>query len=371
MKTQLLILCSFMLFCANMSAQNKDKVSRYEVFIYCNAEQDVSIDNDRGRGNLLGAVLSGVQTISGGYVNSVLDYSVNTIASLLTKNANNKLKWEEIVKAENVYQDTLTTVEPINDFYEEPSKAGPMDPADMKFNGIGCLRTIDGDTVFYISCHINKSRINRINNHSKFELSLDTLVIAPFQCNLPNSSYDTTGLSFERQQNLQFFIEMRLISSWMTAQPMLQKDQTLGCFTISIPINQTDSLDSQKKLRYVRKEGVPEKYRVDGESFVVPRSYMGYRDKDNDYNYEDIWGTGEYKIELLLKESCDISKNFRDNWKSDWKRRQKAAKNKNFIQSLLKEVTTQKWDTIGKQWIITTLKGPADMIKTELGYQPQ
>lgn len=57
----------------------------------------------------------------------------------------------------------------------------------MKFDGIGCLRKEGNDTVFYISCHIDRNKINRIINHSKFELALDTLIICPTRSNLPNS----------------------------------------------------------------------------------------------------------------------------------------------------------------------------------------
>ena len=114
MKTPILILCLLFAFYMNLNAQKKGEVSRYEVFIYCNAEET-------DRGTYMGAALTGVQEIAGGYVTSVIDLGMNAIVSLLTKNTENKLKWEKIVKTENVYQDTLTTVEPINDFYKETS----------------------------------------------------------------------------------------------------------------------------------------------------------------------------------------------------------------------------------------------------------
>ena len=56
---------------------------------------------------------------------------------------------------------------------------GALDPAGMKFDGIGCLKKEGEDTVFFISCHIDRSKLYRIINHSKFELVLDTLIISP------------------------------------------------------------------------------------------------------------------------------------------------------------------------------------------------
>lgn len=373
MKALLLTGCLFVFgFCIELNAQIKDKVSRYELFIYTGDKIDELVqneyrkeqgDNARGYlGNLGKAFLNAGKGVAGGYVTSIIDIGVNTIAGLITQNANDKIKWEAIVKAENMYQETLTTIEPINNFYSDPSFDGPMDPAGINFNGIGCLRTVNGDTVFYVSCHIDRSKINRIINHSKFELSLDTLIIDPFQCNLPNSAFNTE-FSFDRQNNLQFTIEMRLISSWINELTELQKNQELGSFTINISVAQTD-LDAKGKLRYVKTADTPPLYKITGDSFIIPRSYMGYRDETN--NHKNSWGTGDYKIEILLKETCTITETYRKNWKSDWKQRQNAVNDENFFQRSWKTVTSQRWDEIAKRWVITTLKAPADIITTDL-----
>jgi hypothetical protein len=237
-----------------------------------------------------------------------------------------------------------------------------MDPVGMNFDGIGCLRTVDGDTAFFVSCHIDPAKISRIINHSKFELSLDTLIIDPYHCNLPNSNFDAE-FSFERRQNFQIAIEIRIISSWMNELTQLQKNQELGSFVISVPVTQSD-LDGKGKLRYVKTGDDPGKYRISGESFIVPRSFMGFRDEKN--NYKNSWGTGDYKIELSLKETCSIADAYRREWKKDWKRRQDAENDENFVQRSWKMISSQRWDNIGKQWVVTTLKAPADMITTDL-----
>jgi hypothetical protein len=339
--------------------------------IYTNDRIDVLIQNEyrkqggntRGYLNDLGKVfLNAGKGAAGGYVSSVIDVGVGAVAALLTRSANDKIRWEEVVKAENLYQETLTTVDPINNFYSYPSFDGPMDPAGMNFDGIGCLRTVDGDTVFFVSCRIDPAKINRIINHSKFELTLDTLIIDPRHCNLPNSNFDTE-FSFERRQNLQITVEIRIISSWINELTQLQKNQELGSFVISVPVNRSD-LDGNGKLRYARTGDKPAKYRIAGESFIVPRSYMGFRDEEN--SYKNSWGTGDYKIELSLKETCSITDAYRRDWKNDWKRRQDAENDENFVQRSWKMISSQRWDAIGKQWIITTVKAPADMVTADL-----
>jgi hypothetical protein len=354
-------------------SQNRQgvKVSRYETVIYTSDYIDALIQNEYKKQresnrsywtDLGNAFLNAGKGVAGGYVASLIDVGVNTAASLITQNANNKVKWEDAVKAENTYQETLTTVEPIHNFYSYPSFDSPMDPTGMNFNGIGCLRTIEGDTVFYLSCHIDPAKIGRIINHSKFELSLDTLIIDPYHCNLPHSNFDAE-FSFERRQDLQITVEIRLVSSWMNELTQLQKNQELGTFVISVPVSQSD-LDDSGKLRYVRVGDGPAKYGIAGESFIVPRSYMGYRDEKN--NYKNSWGTGDYKIELSLKETCNITNAYRKDWKSDWKRRQDAANDENFMQRSWKMISSQHWDALSQQWVITTLKAPADMITGDL-----
>ena len=155
------------------------------------------------------------------------DLGVNAIGSLITRNERLKKEWEETVKAENVFQTQISTVSEINDFYSDTSFDGAMDPKGMRFDGIGCMRKKGNDTVFYISCHIDRTKIDRIINHSKFELVLDTLIISPEHSNLPNT---TLGIpfSFEERKNFTLSMKIKIISSWMNEIVQLQKNQNLA-----------------------------------------------------------------------------------------------------------------------------------------------
>lgn len=342
---------------------------QYQTFIYTNDNlaEEISKQSEeqytRGYiGDLFDASLEAVSGIASGYVTSFIDLGVNTIASLVTRNSRLRKEWEDVVKAENIFETTISTVSEINDFYKEKSFEGAMDPKGMRFDGIGCLRMVDNDTVFYISCHIDRSKINRIINHSKFELVLDSLIISPTHSNLPNTPLNIP-FSFEERKNFNLSINIRVTSSWMNEIVQLQKDQLLGEFCINIPVDQKD-LNDEGFLRYYRKSGEPSKYKVLGESFIVPRSYMGYRDK-NDI-YKNIWGTGEYKLSIDLKETCDITEQYRENWKEDRKRRKKMQDNKNILAVSWQMVSNQHWDGLLQSWVITTLKAPAGIITKDI-----
>lgn len=320
---------------------------------------------------LFNASKESVKGIASGYVTSFIDLGVNAIASLVTRNSRLKQEWEDMVQAENVYKTTLGTVSEVNDFYDNISFDGAMDPAGMRFDGIGCLRKEGQDTVFYISCHIDRSKIDRIINHSKFELALDTLIISPMHSNLPNSPLDLP-FSFAERQNFTLSMDMTLTSSWMNEIVMLQKDQVLGEFNITIPVDPS-MLDNDGFLRYVRKKNEAPAYKVVGESFIIPRSYMGYRGKDG--RYKNSWGTGEYKLSIVLKETCEVTDAYRENWKKDRKRRKKMQPKEDFMDATWQMISNQRWDELSQSWIITTLQAPAKIITKDvidkLGLEPE
>lgn len=347
----------------------KAQHTEYQTFIYTSDDLSKEIalqcEDQRTRGylgELFNAGKESVKGITSGYITSAIDLSVNAIASLITRNSRLKQEWEKMVLAENVYETRISTVSELNDFYKEKSFESAMDPKGMQFDGIGCLRKENNDTVFYISCHIDRSKINRIINHSKFELILDTLIISPLHSNLPNTPLDLP-FSFEERRNFNLSVDIKLISSWINHITQLQRDQLLGRFRINIPVAQS-SLDEKGFLRYVREEGAIDKYEIIGESFIVPRSFIGYRDENDEYR--NCWGTGQYELTVELKETCTVTDKYRENWKKDLKRRKKLQSREKFIDTTWQMISSQRWDELSKSWVITTLQAPAKIITEDV-----
>lgn len=358
------------LLCLFWTLYSKAQGVEYQTFIYTSdeladeiAKQSEELGTTRGYlGDLFNASKEAGKGIASGYVTSFFDLGVNAIGAFFTRNSRLKEEWEETVKQENVYQTQISTVSEVNDFYKQTSFDGAMDPKGMRFDGIGCLRKENKDTVFYISCHIDRSKINRIINHTKFELVLDTLIISPTHSNLPNSSLDIP-FSFEERKNFTLSMDIKLLSSWMNEIVQLQKNQELGEFSINIPVDQS-VLDNKGYLRYVRNANDVPAYKVLGESFIVPRSYMGYRDEND--NYKNSWGTGEYKLDITLKETCDVTDQYRSKWKEDRKRRKEMQPKEKFFASSWQTISNQRWDELTKSWVITTLKAPASIITKDV-----
>lgn len=141
---------------------------------------------------------------------------------------------------------------------------------------------------------------------------------------------------------------------------------------LNVPVD-PEELDEKGFLRYVRNRNEEPTYKIVGESFIVPRSYMGYRDKDD--NYKNIWGTGEYKLEIELKETCDVTEQYRENWKKDRKRRKKLMEKESIWENGWQTISNQRWDELAQSWVITTLQAPAGIITKDvidkLGLAPE
>lgn len=354
-----------------MAAQNdKGKTVTYKTYIYTSDELGSEIsklndqrDSSRGYlGDLFSAAGHSVKGLAGGYVTSFFDMGVNAIGSLITRNRRLKKEWEEAVKKENVFQTRISTVSEMSDFYDAPSFDGAMDPKGMRFDGIGCLRMDGNDTLFYVSLHIDRTKLYRIINHSKFELVLDTLILSPKRSNLPNTQL-SIPYSFEERKDFTLSMDITISSSWMNEVVQLQKNVELGQFNINIPVDPS-LLGADGFLRYTRQADAAPRYKVTGECFIVPRSYMGFRDEKE--NFKDSWGTGEYKLSIDLKESCDVTEQYRANWKADYKhRKEMTKKNLSLLERTWQVVSKQDWNEITHSWVITTLQAPADIISND------
>ena len=354
-----------------MAAQNdKGKTVTYKTYIYTSDELGSEIsklndqrDSSRGYlGDLFSAAGHSVKGLAGGYVTSFFDMGVNAIGSLITRNRRLKKEWEEAVKKENVFQTRISTVSEMSDFYDAPSFDGAMDPKGMRFDGIGCLRMDGNDTLFSVSLHIDRTKLYRIINHSKFELVLDTLILSPKRSNLPNTQL-SIPYSFEERKDFTLSMDITISSSWMNEVVQLQKNVELGQFNINIPVDPS-LLDADGFLRYTRQADAAPRYKVTGECFIVPRSYMGFRDEKE--NFKDSWGTGEYKLSIDLKESCDVTEQYRANWKADYKhRKEMTKKNLSLLERTWQVVSKQDWNEITHSWVITTLQAPADIISND------
>ncbi len=369
---------------------------------------------------------------------SIIGLGINFIYDKL---ASHRQDWMQAVQKECTYTKQLSMQTEIVDFYKEPSTKGAMDPANIVFNGFGCRQTIGGASgqagnaqggmaqgntpqrglsamsnpdisntsdggkpsagqdVFYVFCKLRTDEVGRqrITNHSKFEVVVDSIYFNPYICNLPNdSAMDASNridFNFDSRNNLTFTLTANVTSSWMNEAIQIYRDIPLGEFRITAKIDK-DDLDENNVFTYSRErdENTTKagKVSVTGDCFIVPRSYVGTLDGTA---FTNAWGTGQYKIDMQVSESCSINRDYylvkdetsqegtannvvakettgkenaetkkkskkkqeewNDYWKEEWKIIKKRQKSSNLWNNV-KDVIISQWT--GKEWITTIIE---------------
>lgn len=303
----------------------------------------------------LGNAALGVAT---GYMSSLVDLGIQAIGQLITMDRRHKQEWMEMATKECVYTNSVGTLYALNDFYANGSDRGTLDPTGIQFNGIGCLATIGEDTAFYVSSHLNREKLHRVMDHSKFELTLDTVVINPYHSHLPNTTLPIP-FSFADRKTFNFKMKIQILSSWMDFTPSLHKDEVLGEFILNIPIDSAD-VNERGEFVYIRPATGQTQYELVGESFIVPRSYMQIIDPIMGFHAH--YGTGQYSVNVQVEETCELSAEYQKLWRKDRKMRKKMIQNstKLSFDDVCKKVTRQTWDEALQAWVVTILKAPAD-----------
>ena len=370
MKKTIYLILTLMLWSSGMNANETSKqLIAYRTTIYTDSTltDEISALSQQSRGfgsELLGALGNAAIGAATGYISSVVDLGIQAIGRLIMLDRKNREDWEAAVANECSFTTNIGTLYALDDFYQKGSDKGALDPRGMKFNGIGCMAMNGTDTSFYVSCHINRDKLNRILDHSKFELVLDTLVINPYRAHLPNTDLPLS-FTFAQRKAFDFKMTIQLISSWMDFTPGLHTNEVLGEFKLDVPIDSTD-VDKRGVFTYIRKENEPARFDIMGESFIVPRSYMQIETANGEI--ADHYGTGQYSLAITIEEHCDISQDYKNDWRQDSKMRKemmKAKQEKKSFDDVCRTISRQTWDESLQAWVITILKAPADYsIKT-------
>lgn len=359
-------------------------VRQYDVIV--NQTNDTVVLNSRLRGlNRNRGILTDLAT---GYLSlgtstllsaskSVLDLGIGMVKEAVR---DKRPDWQEAVRQESTFIKFLPMQTQILDFYGKPSNNGALDPMDMKFNGFGCRQTItvndtDGKPeekeVFYLSCRLrdDEAGLARMLNHAKFEVVVDELRFNPYLCNLPNDSVNANpatrvDFSFVNRKNLTFKVDVKVSSSWINQAIQVHDNVTLGNFTITALID-PEKLNADGVFTYKadNPEDKSKMVSMTGDSFIVPRSYIGTDDLES---ASDTWGTGQYRVDMLISESCQINEDYytenkngkkswrKERWNPEWQIIRKRTPRQNVWQQVSNTITK---DFKGNQWI-TTLTEP-------------
>ena len=202
----------------------------------------------------------------------------------------------------------------------------------------------------------------------------------PYLCEIPNDSITDMDLrvplDFEKRADFTVRINATIKSSWVNEAIMIADNQELGSFALEFKIDPT-SLDETGCFRYAMPENPGEEaqalkirnIRFSGESFMVPRSFIGTIDG------RPYWGTGNYKIDVTLNESCRINEKYyttvdksgkvhwdRSKWYPEWKK----IKKREAYKKKMKQPLMQTWEKVKTEWTggkwVTEIVSPSTKI---------
>ena len=302
-----------------------------------------------------------------GGVTAAVDVVATEMINLAKYKKAQKEKWMQMIERECNYTDSMSSIKGLKDFYSEASSLGALDPSNINFDGISIRGVRDGKEVLFMSCHIDTTRLDHMFQHSKFNLVLDTMIFHPYQCHLPNlqangirmmrgeATERDNSFSFDERQNLCVGIEMTLSSSWINEAIMVMDNIELGKFKLNVNIDQRspEFIYSRRQIeqnRAMRLNSDTTYIQIEGDCFVVPRSYMPIS------GGKRMWGTGEYNIKVKMREACQFNRDENSNkkmkeWYKDYKQLRKMQNKGSQTEEYLKTIWKQNGNTLIKQML--------------------
>lgn len=177
-------------------------------------------------------------------------------------------------------------------FYNQLSEKSVFDPAGMQFNGFTVVRTFknkDGklDTAMIASFEPDLTNPYEIINNSFFHLKLADIKV----------DYAKAKLLAKENPKLNMDFEITFYTTYVTQTGQINSNVVLGTFFLPLRNIPMDKNDAEYSDYYNKLKGK----RLDGQAFIVPRSYS-YRIGENS-SVIPTYSQGIYSILVNVKES--------------------------------------------------------------------
>lgn len=179
-------------------------------------------------------------------------------------------------------------------FYDQLSLESVFDPVGMQFGGFILTRTFTNsqglyDTAFIARFELDTSSTNEIINNSIFRLRLSDLDIR----------YTKVKMTRAQKNTINMDIEIIFNTSYVNEQGQLFDNVELGKFYVLLRDAPMDRNSPGYTHYYDSLKGT----KVDGRSFIVPRSFGYYKDENNMFGKS--YSQGAYSISVNVTENAN------------------------------------------------------------------
>jgi hypothetical protein len=177
-------------------------------------------------------------------------------------------------------------------FYDQLSTESVFDPIGMQFKGFTMVRTFrnkDGvlDTAMVADFELDMDNPNEIINNSIFRLKLKDIRI----------DYAKSKITRAQHNNINMDVEIVFTTSFVNQQGQMFDNVELGKFYLFL----RDAPLDRNSPNYARYYDSIRGQRIDGKSFIVPRSFGYYKNESGDIL--PSYSQGAYSISARVTET--------------------------------------------------------------------
>lgn len=177
-------------------------------------------------------------------------------------------------------------------FYDQLSTESVFDPIGMQFKSFTLVRTFqnrDGnfDTAMTAEFELDMDNPNEIINNSIFRLKLKDIQV----------DYPKAKVTRAQQNNINMDMEISFTTSFVNQQGQMFDNVELGKFYLFLRDAPLDKNSPGYDAYYSRIKG----QRLDGKSFIVPRSFGYYKNQDGEI--KQSFSQGAYSISAKVTET--------------------------------------------------------------------
>jgi hypothetical protein len=181
-------------------------------------------------------------------------------------------------------------------FYDQLSTESVFDPVGMQFNGFTLVRTFQNenggtDTAMKAEFELDKTNAYEILNNAVFRLKLKSFTL----------NYAKAKIAKNGPKKLNMDFEITFKTSYVNEQGVLFDNVTLGKFVFLLRDAPLDKNAAGYADFYEKLKGK----KIEGRSFIVPRSFGYYINEDG--SPEKAYSQGAYSVQVTVKESSKNS----------------------------------------------------------------
>ena len=192
-------------------------------------------------------------------------------------------------------------------FYEKISTESPLDLRGMLFSSISVTRFYkeeEGDSPQKALEIEFESDFLDPKDQSIVFIKIKKLLINHSKAKIPYGTwYAPWGYGAEKDKAINIYMKIRILSTWVTRDGQVYKDQEIGSFSLLLEDITLDPEHPEYESRRQKWIGK----RLEGHMTPVPRSYYRCQPMDqgldNTGEFEDCYGKGLYSLEIDVIES--------------------------------------------------------------------